>query len=262
MAVHALDPYVAAPSVVHRLDPRVKVVLVLSFIAAVATLPAGAWSAYMLCLSLTIAAAILAEVGVGRVLRRSALALPFVLAAAPLVLTAPGPALVVVPGLELAIKAEGLVRFGSVLWKSWLSVQMAIILAATTPFPDLLAALRALGLPSRLVAIIGLMWRYLFVLADEAWRMLRAREARSVGSPGRRGGGSLAWRARVAGGMAGTLLVRTVERADRIYWAMLARGYDGEVRSLAQPAVPGRQKLAAAAWVAMLALLTALSHAR
>ena len=49
------------------------------------------------------------------------------------------------------------------------------MLASSTPFPDLLVAMRAVGIPRLLVAIFGLMWRYLFVLADEVLRLMRAR---------------------------------------------------------------------------------------
>ena len=81
--------------------------------------------------------------------------------------------------VDLTITGPGLERFISILLKSWISVQMAIVLAASTPFPDLLLAMRAIRVPALLVAIFGLMWRYLFVLADEALRLLRARSARS-----------------------------------------------------------------------------------
>jgi cobalt/nickel transport system permease protein len=99
------------------------------------------------------------------------------------------------------------------------------MLAATTRFPDLLVALQQLKVPALLVAVVGLMWRYLFVLSDEVSRMLRARAGRSATAPGARAGGSLLWRARVAGGMAGSLFVRSLERADRVHAAMLSRGY-------------------------------------
>jgi cobalt/nickel transport system permease protein len=72
---------------------------------------------------------------------------------------------------------------------------------------------------------------------------MRAREARS-GHPyelvpgGGRVGGSLAWRGKVTGGMAGNLLLRSFDRSERIYAAMASRGYDGEVRGLPRRAVP------------------------
>ena len=73
----------------------------------------------------------------------------------------------------------GLERFVSIAIKSWLSVQAAIVLASSTSFPDLLVAMRALHVPQLLVSIFGLMWRYMFVLVDEATRLLRARASRS-----------------------------------------------------------------------------------
>ncbi len=237
MHVHFLDPYHERPSPVHRLDARVKLALVVAFLLTAALAPAAAWPAYTLLLALVLAAEVLSELGVAFFLRRSLLAVPFVLAAAPVLFTTPGAPLLALPWGG-AVSAAGLERFASVAVKSWISVQAAVLLAATTPFPDLLGALRAWRLPRLLVAIIGLMWRYLFVMVDEALRLMRAREARSSesGLPGLRSGGALTWRARVTGGMAGSLFLRSLERSDRIYMAMLARGYDGEIRSLPRPA--------------------------
>ncbi len=117
---------------------------------------------------------------------------------------------------------------------------MAILLTATTPFPDLIHALRHLRLPQPLVATLSFMYRYLFVLSDEATRLLRARRARSATQPGRKSGGSLLWRARVAGNMVGQLFLRSLERGDRVYQAMLARGYTGHLYTL-NPHVMQRQ---------------------
>ena len=76
------------------------------------------------------------------------------------------------------------------------------------------------------------MYRYLFVLTDEAMRLMRAREARSARSATGPGGGSIPWRARVTGNMVGQLFLRSYERSDRIYNAMLARGYSGQFLTL------------------------------
>jgi cobalt/nickel transport system permease protein len=76
------------------------------------------------------------------------------------------------------------------------------------------------------------MYRYLFVLADEAQRLMRAREARSAQPDGRRVRRSITWRARVAGHMVGNLFLRSYERSERVYQAMLSRGYTGDLRTL------------------------------
>lgn len=236
---HLLDPYHRGDSQVHRADARVKLILAVLFILTSALTPTGVWAVYLLLLSLAWAAAMLAGLGIGFLLKRSLLALPFVLAAVPLLVSVDGVpwATVWLGPVTLTISQTGLQRFASIVLRSWISVQAAILLAATTPFPQLLVAMRALRMPRLLVAIVGLMWRYLFVIADEALRLMRARAAR-MGHPERsdtRVGGSLAWRARVTGGMAGNLLLRSFDRSDRIYHAMLARGYDGEVRTLPLP---------------------------
>lgn len=239
MHIHFLDPYHPGDSVIHRLDPRVKLVLAVAFILTTSLMPFGAWGAYMLLLALALSVELLSELGIRYVLRRALLAIPFVLAAVPLIFTVPGTPLVTFPFLswQVTITAQGVERLLSIAFKSWVSVQIAIVLAATTSFPDLLVALRALHIPKLLVAVFGLMWRYMFVLADEALRLLRARAARSGSSAeaGHKSGGSIAWRARVTGGMAGNLFVRSIERGDRIYAAMAARGYDGDVRSFPLP---------------------------
>ena len=265
MHVHFLDPYQPRQSPLHSLDPRVKLVLVLAYILTSALTPDGAWPVYILLFSLILSIEILSTLGIGFVHRRALLALPFMLAALPVVFTVEGAELFRLPigAWVLTGTVEGLERFVSVALKSWLSVQAAIILASSTPFPDLLQAMRAIRIPRLLVAMFGLMWRYLFVLADEALRLIRARAARSgvgrgdqpVARPKVREGGSLAWRARVTGGMAGNLFLRAFERSDRIYMAMVARGYDGEVRALPLSAMRVGHWLVLAVGLALLGLL-------
>ena len=259
MHLHFLDPYQPRPSLIHRLDPRIKFVLVLAFILATSLTPPGAWPVYILLVSILISVEVMSELGVGNILKRAALALPFVLAALPVLVTIKGLALVTVPigPWTLTVTLEGVERLASIAIKSWISVQMAIVLASSTPFPDLLLAMRAVRIPRLLVAIFGLMWRYLFVLVDEAMRLMRAREARS-GNPDRpdaRVGGSVAWRARVTGGMAGNLFLRSFERGDRIYAAMASRGYDGEVRAFPLPPVDPAQRSILIVGLATLVLL-------
>jgi len=265
--VHFLDPYRPRTSPIHALDARIKFVLTVAFILTVSLTPVAAWSVYILLFALILSVEILSGLGIGYVLKRALLALPFVLAALPVIFTLKGTALFTISlgSWTLTASLEGLERFVSVVLKSWLSVQAAIVMASSTPFPELLQAMRAVGIPRLLVGMFGLMWRYLFVLVDEALRLMRARAARSGQSAGagkrlalsgaEGSGGSVAWRARVAGGMAGNLFLRAFERSDRIYVAMLSRGYDGEVRTLPLVPLTSRGWLTLAAGLFLLLLL-------
>lgn len=251
-----IDRYEARDSLLHRLDPRVKVVVTLLFILSNVLLPDGAWPAYLAAWFFLLLAVSLARLSPLFVLRRSLLALPFVLAAVSVLFTVPGETRLSwqIGTLSLTVSDQSLIRFGSILVRSWLSVQMAILLTATTQFPDLMHALRHLKVPALLVAIIAFMYRYLSVLVDEARRLLRAREARSAQGPQGTAGRSLRWRAQVAGGMVGQLFLRSMERSDRVYGAMVARGYRGQLLTM-NPHVMGRPDWFMAAG-ALLLLLT------
>lgn len=234
MHIHAFDRYEPGQSPIHRLDPRVKVVVTVLFIVSNVLLPDGAWLAYLLSWALVLLASRTAGLGVGYALRRSFIALPFALAAMTVIFNIPGrPAFSWTLGPWTIVGTDaGLIRFASIVVRSWLSVQAAILLAATTQFPDLMHALHHLRVPRLIVTIVAFMYRYLFVLSDEVVRLLRARDSRSARLPGHRAGGSIRWRARVAGNMAGQLFLRSYERSDRIYSAMLARGYRGQLLTL------------------------------
>jgi cobalt/nickel transport system permease protein len=275
MHVHFLDPYRHSHSPVHQLDGRVKFMLAVAFILTCSLTPISAWAVYILLFTLILSIEILSTLGVGYVLKRASLALPFVLAALPVIFTTNGAELFSLPlaSWTLTASIEGMERFISITLKSWISVQAAIVLSAVTPFPELLQAMRAVGIPRLLVAMFGLTWRYLFVLVDEALRLIRARAARSgisseVNRPPestsgqsersrrtKREGGGIIWRAQVAGGMAGSLFLRGFERSDHIYTAMLSRGYDGEVRLMPIPALSGGSKLVLFAGLVLMGIL-------
>lgn len=257
MHAHLFDPYLKISSPVHALDSRIKLALVVSFILSVALAPAGAWASLILFFATVMAGIVLSGIPPMKILRRSVIALPFALAAFPLIFTTMGKPWISLPVGPWVITptGAGFARFLMIALKSWISVQAALLLSATTPFPDLLTALRSFHVPQLLVSVIGLMWRYLFVLADEAIRLIRARDARSGIEPGRRPGGGILWRARVTGGMAGSLFVRGFDRADRVYAAMQARGYDGETRALPAPPIPPAQYTILAAGIVWLILL-------
>ena len=234
MHFDAFDRYHDTDSFIHRLDPRVKVVVTLAFILSNALLPDGAWVAFGLSLLFLLFATALSNLGITFTLKRSFIALPFALVAVTVLFSIPGNPLTSFHFLfwDLTITDAGLLRFVSIVIRSWLSVQMALLLVGTARFPDIVHALEHLRVPTILTTIIAFLYRYLFVLADEVFRLLRAREARSAAAAGSRSGGSVAWRAGVAGSIAGQLFLRSYERSDRVYNAMLARGYTGHLQTM------------------------------
>jgi cobalt/nickel transport system permease protein len=239
-------------SPIHRLHARTKLVATLLFAVVASLLPPGAWLAFALLWIGTLVVAHLSGLGLGFAVRRSFVALPFALAAISLPFTVAGHPLASLG--PLTTSTEGTVRFVSVMLKSWVSVQAAILMTFTTPFNELLAGLRGLGLPAPLVSIVAFMYRYLFVLADEALRLNRARAARSAVPEGR-AAGSLLWRGRVAGGLVGNLGLRAFERSERIHAAMLARGFQGEMRSLEPPTITDADRTAVVVGLTFLAMV-------
>ncbi|MCF6278372.1 MAG: cobalt ECF transporter T component CbiQ [Anaerolineales bacterium] len=235
MHASIFDRFHFGDSLVHHTSPSVKVLVTVLLILSNALLPDGAWLAFGLSWLLIFALNLLAHLRWDFTLRRSFIALPFALAAVTAIFSLPGAPLGIwdFGPWHLIATDAGLLRFISIVIRSWLSVQIAILLVATTQFPDLLHALEHLRLPRSLVTVIAFLYRYMFVLTDEVVRLLRARQSRSASLPGHhRGGGSLAWRAHTAGSMVGQLFLRSYERSDRIYHAMLSRGYQGHMRTL------------------------------
>jgi len=231
-----IDRYSELDSFVHRLDPRTRIVTTLAFVLAVVAIPPTRWPAFVLYAILIGSLILLARLPPLYALKRSAVILPFVL-----MITASVPFLGrgEMAGSynlwlwRLSVTYDGLTVLWNTLAKAWLSTLGLILLSATTPFPRLLRGLERLGLPRVMVMILSFMYRYIFVLVDEAMRMQRARESRSVATShpfSRR----WLWQISALGGVIGTLFIRSYERGERVYRAMLARGYDGEIRTLSE----------------------------
>jgi cobalt/nickel transport system permease protein len=117
-------------------------------------------------------------------------------------------------------------------------VTLVLSLWATSPWQVTLKAARALRLPGLLVQLLGLTYRYLFLLAEEMQRLRVALRVR-----GYRNRADL-HSYRTVGQVAGTLLVRSHERAERVGQAMRCRGFDGTYRTLADFRTRGADVLA------------------
>ena len=238
-AVGRLDRLSYQETWVHRLDPRSKVIATILFLATVISFPKYEIASLV---PFFLYPALLMAVGgipVRFIARKIIVVSPFAVFIGifnPLLDREP---FAVLPGLILS---AGWISFVSLILKFALTVSAALLLVATTSFPGVCRALRRLGVPALFVSQLLFLYRYLFVLMEEAMRIIRARDMRSFG---RRGLGMGVF-ARIVG----ILFLRTVDRAERIYSAMLSRGFHGDMPYCR------RSLLAAADW-AFLAVVPA-----
>jgi cobalt/nickel transport system permease protein len=141
----------------------------------------------------------------------------------------------------------GWVSFVSIILRSVLTVSAALILIALTGFNSVCLALSKFGVPKPFVMQLLFSFRYLFVLTDEAGRLVRAWSSRSFSSK------AIGFRTFVS--LVGNLLLRTLERAERIYLAMCSRGFDGRIRMIRQMKIGFREIIFGTAWSSLFVLM-------
>ena len=197
-----LDRYSRMDSIVHRLPAAVKLVAAVALIVAIVVWPASYAGYLALPAIFLVAVAALSRVPPVFLVVRMAVLELFVLGIAVLTLFQP----------------DGLRLLGILVARCTLCLATMVLLSNTTPFSEMLKILRALRVPRLMITTLALMYRYLFVLVDEAQRMKRARMCRTF-VPDR----VSQWR--VLGTVISQLFVRASERAERIYSAMCARGW-------------------------------------
>lgn len=236
-----------------------KIIFTLAFVLSLSLASHRAWPAYILFFTFILSITLISRISLRVVHQRALWVVPFTLAAFPLIFTGSPPliTLSIFPYIPISYSPAGVSRFISIVLKTWISVQAAILLTATTDFHDIIFCLKQLKVPPLFIAIISLMWRYLFVIIEETTRMLRARSARSAISPGvSHSRVSFIWRAKVTGGMAGSLFLRSLERSDRVYAAMLSRGYNGEPPAFETCSIPSADRKALIFALGLLALIS------
>lgn len=217
-----IDKFAYEDSPIHRLDSRVKFVVVLVFTAVVISLPRTSLS-ILACYAVgPFAVLVFAGIPLRFVFKQIVLVSPFVLVLAlscPLYDRTP---VSVAFGPYSGQLTLGWMRCFTILAKFVVTMLALIALVSTTRFNDLLTGLQRLGLPSVLVIQLGFLYRYIFVLIDKAHHILMARQGRKLRSLGFKG------ELRIAAAMLGSLFVRSIDSAERINIAMQARGFDGK----------------------------------
>lgn len=214
-----LETLAGGSTVIHRLDPRIKVLSTAIFVLAVVSFDKYAISAMLPFALFLVLLAGLAAVPTGYLLKKILLVSPFAVMVGIF-----NPLLDQQPMLHLGsfVLTGGWLSFFSILLRFSLTVGAVLLLIATTGFHGVCMALTCLGMPRIFAVQLLMLYRYIFVLIDEGLRMYRARTLRAFHHR--------AMRLSTFGHLVGQLLLRTLDRAERIHLAMLCRGFDGTIR--------------------------------
>jgi cobalt/nickel transport system permease protein len=252
-AGHAHLLYLERETPVHRLAPEVKIAATVAFTVVVVITPREALWAFGGYALLLAAVAAVARVRPLWLAKRAMIEVPFVILAVVLPFAGHGER---ITWLGMSLSVEGLYGAWNIVAKGTLGVLASLLLAATTSTRDILRGLDRLRCPQILTQIATFMIRYLDVLSGEARRMRVARLSRGYDP-------RFLWQVKAFAIGVGALFLRAFERGERVYLAMLSRGYTGRMPALETgpaPATAGQWFVAATvpAAAALIAIGTVL----
>ncbi|MEI6807258.1 MAG: cobalt ECF transporter T component CbiQ [bacterium] len=237
--VGRMDELARMDSSVHRLDARIKVLTTVAFIIAVMSFPRYEVSALMPFFLYPVVLMMSGNIPPGYILRKVLIAAPFALAVGILNPVFDRETAVSIGSYGIS---GGWLSFASIAIRFILTVSAALSLVACTGIHRLCSGMARMGLPDVFAVQLQLLYRYLFVIANDALRMMRAVEVRSVGRH--------VLRIRTYASIVGHLLLRSMDRAQRVYQAMVSRGYEGSVRVMSPTKLRMEDLVFLAGWIA------------
>jgi cobalt/nickel transport system permease protein len=223
----ALEPAEAPAGLLGRVDPRVKLVTLLALLVVTATSRSFVTLGCLAGLALLLA--LLSGVGLGRFALRAYTWVPLftVVIALPAVTSWVTPGDVLLGSAHgFAVTAQGVETAARLVLRVTAAVSFSVLLTLTTRWDDLLRSLRVLRVPRTFVFVLAVAYRYTVLLVRLLHEMVVARRSRTVGRVTARED------RRFAAAAAGALFGRSQAMGEQVYAAMLARGYDGEPRTL------------------------------
>jgi len=212
--LYALEQLAAGNTCIHRLNPLVKLLAAAVFIITVVSFDRYALGRLMPYIFYPALLMALSETPYSMLFKRFLIALPFCLFAGISNVIFDRNTALIIGGLTIS---RGFISFFSILFKSYLCVMAVLILVSVTRFSELTNEMRRLRLPQIFIIMFELTYRYTGVLLNEAYSMSIAYSLRS---PNRKG-----INMRDMGSFLGQLLIRSFDRAERVYNAMKCRGY-------------------------------------
>ena len=242
-----LDHHSRVDSPIHRLDAKAKIIVFFAFILVGVSSPPSSFSLFALLAVGLVTMTLVARLPLRHMLKKVLIILPFLFFVALSIpfMRRDGEASFVFWGLS--VSRSGLLILWNVLVKASLGVFSIILLYSTTTFPKLVKGLEQLRLPRVFTVLFSFMYRYSFILVDEVQRMKRARDSRCFG-------GAWFWQFKAIGHMVGTLFVRSYYRGERVYLAMLSRGYDGTMHIITSERF-GKKEGVFLLWIPLLLFL-------
>ena len=213
-----MDTLSSQQTAVHQLDPRAKLLTTLVFVVIVVSFGKYEISALIPFFIFPVVLCTLGNVPPTYLIKKLVIVSPFAIMLGIFNPLLDRGVLIHLAGIEIS---GGWVSFASILIRFVLTVGAALTLIAVTGFNAVCMALERLGAPKIFVVQLLFLHRYMFVLVDEAARIFRARSLRSFGNEGT---GIKSY-----GSIIGQLLLRTMDRAQRIYLAMSCRGFEGQI---------------------------------
>jgi cobalt/nickel transport system permease protein len=228
--------------------PEVKIAATLAFVVAVVATPREGFWAFGVHAGIVGGAMVVGRIPAAFAARRLLVALPFLLFAVFLPIVGGGERVDV---LGMSLSESGLWAAWNIAAKAVIGAAASIVLAATTQVPEILTGLTRLRVPRVFVSIMGFMVRYLDVVIGELGRMRVALRSRGYAPRAVRDLRPLA-------ATVGTLFVRSYERGERVYMAMLSRGFTGAMPA-STPSGGSVAQWAAAGSVVALAAATAVA---
>lgn len=240
----ALERHARYDRLVQRVDPRIKLIVTCVYLVCLLSVDLLNVPALIPFLIYPVAVCRLGGVPILPLLRQSLIALPF---CAMIGLFNPvfdhNPAF----SIGGVVVSDGWVSFASIILRGILTVLATLTLIATTGFPAICAAMRRLGVPGILATQCLLLYRYIFLLMEDASRLSTARELRSYGTR--------KTPLRFWGPMVGSLLIHSINRAERIHTAMASRGFQGVTHTLGERPAKWPDLLYGTSWCVILLLL-------
>ncbi len=230
-----------ADGFLQKLDPRVKIVGLFALILSVVA--ARNFSTIIFVFALAIVLAVASKIPLSALAKRAWLGAFFFTGAIalPVIFITPGTILARLPVLDFPMTEQGIYAALYLIFRVETTVTLSLLLILSTLWTGVLKALRVLRVPTVFVVILGMTYRYIFVMLETARNMFEARQSRLVGAFDAK------TNRRIAAASIGVLLSKSFYLNAEVYLAMQSRGFRGEIYTLDDFAMQRRDWF----WLAM-----------